>query len=353
MKKLHISANVSILLLIGVLVTTFSGVAGSDPPAPQPSAAAAPQSSTVAAAAPQSSAPGSAISNMCASTDHKELCHDTLSSSNGTDDPIELIKAAFQAVVDHIQTASKIREDMEKKANDPLNKAALSDCKELLQYAVEELEAAISDVTGKEVHTLGDRVHELLNWLSAVISYTETCKDGIDNPEIKSEMEKGLVNATALTSNALAIVTGIDSILSAFHLPNISSIFSRRLLEENLGDVHQIDADGYPTWLSTSDRKLLALNHHGIANPKPNVVVAQDGSGDFKTISDALNAMPKKSKSRYVIHVKAGLYKENVIVTKDMVNVFMYGDGPRKTLVTGSKNWKDGTPTFQTATFCE
>lgn len=40
-----------------------------------------------------------------------------------------------------------------------------------------------------------------------------------------------------------------------------------------------------------------------------------------------------------------------MIVTKDMVNITIYGEGSQKSVVTGSKNYKDGVPTFQTATF--
>lgn len=54
---------------------------------------------------------------------------------------------------------------------------------------------------------------------------------------------------------------------------------------------------------------------------------------------------------RYVIYIKEGVYDETVVVTKEMANVTMYGDGSQKSVVTGSKNFVDGVPTFQTATF--
>lgn len=38
-------------------------------------------------------------------------------------------------------------------------------------------------------------------------------------------------------------------------------------------------------------------------------------------------------------------------MTKEMVNVTMYGDGSQKSIVTGSKNFVDGVRTFETATF--
>lgn len=57
--------------------------------------------------------------------------------------------------------------------------------------------------------------------------------------------------------------------------------------------------------------------------------------------------------NRYVIYVKEGIYEETVNVTKKMANVTMYGDGSKKSIITGSKNFVDGTRTWQTATFCE
>ncbi|KAK4483719.1 hypothetical protein RD792_010921 [Penstemon davidsonii] len=48
----------------------------------------------------------------------------------------------------------------------------------------------------------------------------------------------------------------------------------------------------------------------------PNATVAKDGSGNFTTVSEALNAMPEKYTGRYMIYVKEGVYEENVIVTK-------------------------------------
>ena len=84
---------------------------------------------------------------------------------------------------------------------------------------------------------------------------------------------------------------------------------------------------------------------------KPNAVVAKDGSGQYKSIAAALAAYPKALRGRYVIYVKAGIYDEYITVTKNMKNVFMYGDGPRKTIVTGRKNNRDGITTQNTASF--
>lgn len=97
--------------------------------------------------------------------------------------------------------------------------------------------------------------------------------------------------------------------------------------------------------------KLLESQNHGLV--KPNAVVAKDGSGQFKTIMDAVNAYPKNYQGRYVIYVKAGVYNETVLIPKNMVNVFMYEDGPKKTIVTGKRSFTGGYTTSNTTTFGE
>ncbi|KAJ8559269.1 hypothetical protein K7X08_003327 [Anisodus acutangulus] len=126
---------------------------------------------------------------------------------------------------------------------DPYNHMAVEDCKELLQYAVEELQDSYSMVGDTELHSLGDRVSELLNWLGAVYSYQSMCLDSIDKPEYKQDLENGMRSATQLTHNAINIVAKISTVLQAFNVSSTittSSNNHRRLL-------------GYPTWFPVAD----------------------------------------------------------------------------------------------------
>ncbi|KAK4380166.1 hypothetical protein RND71_002028 [Anisodus tanguticus] len=209
------------------------------------------------------------------------------------------------------------------------------------------------------LHTITDRETELKNWLSAVISYQQTCMDGFTQPELPNAISTSFLNATKLTDNALAIVAAISDILSAFNIPignttntkSAGTAASRRLLEANDNEeaVHNTENE-YPAWLSSSDRKLLSARSNN-AQPPPKAVVAKDGSGQYNTIAAAVAAYPKNLKGRYIIYVKAGIYDEYITVTKDQVNIFMYGDGPRKTIVTGQKYNRDGVSTYQSASF--
>lgn len=40
--------------------------------------------------------------------------------------------------------------------------------------------------------------------------------------------------------------------------------------------------------------------------PAANTVVAKDGSGDFRTVSDAVAVAPNNNQARWVIYIKAG-----------------------------------------------
>ncbi|KAG6499766.1 hypothetical protein ZIOFF_039558 [Zingiber officinale] len=87
---------------------------------------------------------------------------------------------------------------------------------------------------------------------------------------------------------------------------------------------------------------------------KSDLVVAKDGSGDYKTIVEAVAASAKVrggSTSRFVIHVKADVYQETVEIPNSMENLMMTGDRVDATVVTGNKSFKDDYTTFRSTTF--
>ncbi|WOH15797.1 hypothetical protein DCAR_0935343 [Daucus carota subsp. sativus] len=284
------------------------------------------------------------VASVCSSTDYKESCVNSMSglANNQSATPKEFIQAAIEYAQKEVKAALDKSGTISKAVNQPKEKMAVDDCQDLLQFAVDELEASMSSVGDSDLHSMTDREAELRNWLSAVISYQQSCIDGCsEHDDLNATMSNGLLNATQLTSNALAIVSTMSDIFKKFKIPVNITANHRRLLDVAYDDKH-----GYPRWLSSVDRKLLASNNAGVT---PNAVVAQDGSGQYKTIGAALAAYPKGNKGRYTIYVKAGVYDEYITVTKDQVNVFMYGDGPRKTMVTGSKSNAKGITTMQTA----
>ncbi|KAK5837722.1 pectinesterase-like [Gossypium arboreum] len=283
------------------------------------------------------------VSIFCSSTYYQKSCQKTLMSVNSTD-PKEFIAKAIlgaeEAVKKFINYSDSLIVQVK---NNSLTKMALDDCKDMMNYAIDLLQASYSNVTSNELRNINDRINDLRTWLSAVISYQQSCLDGFEHDDdMKGTLQKGIVDASELTCNALTIVTKLVYILPKFgiqfNIPNTRKLF---FTEKN----------GYPPWFSAKDRHLLAKIDNN--NLKPNVVVAKDGSGQFKTIAAALAVAPKNSNVRHVIYIKAGIYKEYITVGKQYTNIVMYGDGPRKTIVTGSKGVKNGggITTWQTATF--
>ena len=102
--------------------------------------------------------------------------------------------------------------------------------------------------------------------------------------------------------------------------------------------------------MSKADHTLLESSMEAI---KPDLVVAKDGSGNYKTISEAIAATKKiiNGKNRFIIYIKGGIYKENIVVTNKMKNLMLIGDGIDVTIVSGNKNVQDGSTTFRSATF--
>src|SRR5262249_46371614 len=69
---------------------------------------------------------------------------------------------------------------------------------------------------------------------------------------------------------------------------------------------------------------------------KADLVVAADGSGQYRTIQEAINAVPQDTSAakRCVIFVKAGTYRELVYVQREKRFVSLVGEDPARTIVT-------------------
>jgi pectinesterase len=67
---------------------------------------------------------------------------------------------------------------------------------------------------------------------------------------------------------------------------------------------------------------------------KSSYIVAQDGSGDFKTLQEAIKACKVFPDERIVIHLKPGLYKEKVEVFSWNVKLSLVGENAANTIVT-------------------
>ncbi|KAL3652973.1 hypothetical protein CASFOL_002654 [Castilleja foliolosa] len=291
------------------------------------------------------------ITSICEITDYKQACAGSLESTakNSSATPKDYILAVVGAPLEEVKKAieglAKVNVNNQ---TDPNDYVGVEDCKDLLEYAIDTLQASVSLVGDKDLHTLEDREHELLSWMSAVYALQTTCRDQIDKPEYKSAVENGMLNATQLTHNAVNVLAELSQVLK---LLGVEPQQQQQQPQQPQQQRRRLLLDGtYPTWFKAADRKLLARRGRG--GIRPNVVVAKDGSGQFKTIGQAVAAYPANHQGRFIIYVKAGVYNEQVIVDKNKPNIFIYGDGIDRTVVTGDKNFgKKGIKTMHTATF--
>lgn len=76
------------------------------------------------------------------------------------------------------------------------------------------------------------------------------------------------------------------------------------------------------------------------------IVVAKDGSGDFKSVQEAINSLPAKSGgTQRIIIIKKGVYYEKVFIDKDFIT--LRGEDPATTIITISlsrEEWRCENP---------
>jgi pectinesterase len=68
------------------------------------------------------------------------------------------------------------------------------------------------------------------------------------------------------------------------------------------------------------------------------ITVAADGSGDFKTIQEAVAAAPDDSADRTVIRIKPGTYQGPIVVAKNKSKLTFQGDDAATTIITWDRN---------------
>lgn len=83
---------------------------------------------------------------------------------------------------------------------------------------------------------------------------------------------------------------------------------------------------------------LLVLSLPGFAqDPKypSTLTVAQDGSGNYKTIQEAVNSVRDLGHSTVTINVKKGTYREKIVIPSWKTNLRIVGESPENTIITG------------------
>ncbi|PIN01091.1 Pectinesterase [Handroanthus impetiginosus] len=261
---------------------------------------------------------------ICNSTLYKDSCYSRIyslkmsSSKNigsNLESPKEIFMLSLQVTLNELmKLESSISQENDE--NDPITKNTLDACDHLIQDAIDNVNMSISSLQHDKLSTYD--VSDIQTWLSTAITDQQMCLDGLMEFEnvslsLQEEMKTSMQNATEFTSNSLAIISNLFSIIQG-------PVYRKMLqVEENHFNL-----------IGWKHRRLLEAEK---VNLRPNLTVAKDSSGNYRTISEAVNVVPKRSNQRFFIYVKEGEYEEHM------------------TIVSGSLNYADGVATYDSGTF--
>lgn len=264
--------------------------------------------------------PGNDLTWWCNQTPNPEPCKYFMMSHAGhhhvaPKTKSEFRKLAVQLALERSLNAETHAKGLESKCRNKREKAAWSDCLKLYDNTIFQLNQTLD--TTKKCTEFDEQT-----WLSTALTNLETCRAGF-------------------------LDLGVSDFVYPLMSNNVSKLICNTLaLKNNASLEKKTYKDGFPTWVSTGDRKLLQAS-----TPAVNLVVAQDGSGNYRSIKAALDVAAKRSgNGRFVIRVKSGVYKENLEIGNKMKNIMLVGDGLRKTIITGSRSVGGGSTTFNSAT---
>lgn len=261
----------------------------------------------------------------CSQTPHPEPCEYFLTSdpkyyARPINKKSDFFKLSVELALDSAMQAQAEAYRLGSRWANELEKAAAADCLDLYNYTIKQLNRTSLDTHASPV--------DAQTWLSSALTNLETCRAGFIDFGVTDNIILPLMNnnVSSLISNTLAMNKVPYGIWGKYH------------------------KQGFPNWVSPGNRKLLqSTSPAAVAN----IVVAKDGSGNYKTVAAAVAAAAgmRSGNGRFVIYVKAGTYKENVEIR--LFNITLVGDGIGKTIITGSKSVRGGSTTFASATIGE
>ncbi|KAJ1417152.1 Pectinesterase, catalytic [Sesbania bispinosa] len=287
------------------------------------------------------------IAQACMDIENQNTCLTNIQNELtkiGPPSPTSVISAALRTTLNEAQSAINNITRFSTFSVSNREQIAIEDCKELLDFSVSELAWSLGEMRriragDKSVQYEGN----LEAWLSAALSNQDTCLEGFEGTDrrLESYISGSLTQVTQLISNVLSLYTQLHNL--PFRPPRNTTTTTLVTSDE---EQQSLDLE-FPEWMTEGDQELLKSKPRGI---RADAVVALDGSGHYRTITDAVNAAPSHSIRRYIIYVKKGLYKENVDMKKKMTNIMLVGDGIGQTIITSNRNFMQGWTTFRTAT---
>ncbi|KAK1401677.1 Pectinesterase [Heracleum sosnowskyi] len=285
-----------------------------------------------------------AVQEICRGVDFHDTCTQNLPFKlfdSNQNNPHDMLKSGFEAAMNNLRSAGQRLVALQMENTDQYTSNALTACSKLTDMAINDLERCLQHCADHDMNNISDFLDDLLTWVSGSFTYQQTCLDGLHTNgvavgPIHQNMSMALSKGMELTINALGMST------------QIANTSGSRDAKTNAHSRHLKSLIRFPEGLDSRRRALL---EGGLPpNVAADVIVAQDGSGKYKTINEALKEIPLNGDKLFVLYIKAGIYTEKLTFNIAMTHLMVIGDGPTKTKITGAQSVADGIITFLTAT---
>lgn len=279
--------------------------------------------------------------NLCSRAHNQEECSKFVSEVSATNDKVAaekdgqiILKKFLANYVHQLDNAIAVAKGTRNHINGFNELGPVEDCLELMDLSMDRVRDSVTALASSSATQQSQSLADVHTWLSSLLTNHVTCIDGLNNSSsLRNITEDLIVRArTSLAMVAKLIPAAIDN---------------RKEKEMLLPSKRR--SKKFPSWVTKKDRKLLESS--AVDGIKADLVVAQDGTGNYRTISEAISAAPSRSTQRFVIYVKLGTYEEHIEVPSKKTNLMIVGDGMDLTIVTGSLSVDGGSTTYRSATF--
>ncbi|KAM7276392.1 hypothetical protein ACFE04_018258 [Oxalis oulophora] len=300
------------------------------------------------------------IKTFCHTTPYPDACFDSLKLSISININPNILNYLLQSLDVALSEAGKLTNLLYQSNIIEKQKGTVQDCRELHEITLRSLKKSISKIKSGDSRNLVDA----RAYLSAILTNKNTCLEGLESASGSSKLsiQNSIVDTYKHVSNSLSMIPK--------PVPKKGKKKNRRLLgihrknplqsSERFPRFHKRisrilkSSDGFPGIPEKiprrNPRNLHKDDDDDEYDPSEVITVAQDGTGNFSTISEAINFAPNNSFDRVIIYVAEGIYDENVEIRSYKTNIVLLGDGSNATIITGNRSVGDGWTTFRSAT---
>lgn len=224
----------------------------------------------------------------CEGTLYKQLCLSTLSSlfsgSLKSKSTTEILSGIVTHIIDTVKISSSECRDIKREGGFELGRRenqALDQCLDLSQDTILDLNHALSIFKSRSMSI--KRYKHLNTLLSFAITNQQSClEEFVSDGIIRRKIQEKLKRISNLVSISLAILEKIPKEKN-----------KRKTTKDEV--FYKMD-DRFPSWFAKKERKLLS-------ETKYDLVVARDGTGNYTSISEAVEVAPASSAKRFIIYI--------------------------------------------------